>query len=146
MNFALFGYQPPPSEALRDHARALYERRHEATPVPRVSVVAPGWQPAINRCHENAEEWCTAHADHQIVRGWLYFSLPGMTHCRFVSHSVVRRPDGTLIDITPAGPLTQTDPYPFLPAGVSEDEYTDLATELYLATGDGNLDWRQTGA
>ncbi len=69
-----------------------------------------------------------------------------MIHCAFVSHSVMRHSDGTLIDITPAGPLAQADLYPFLPAGMSEDEYINLATKLYLTTGDGNLDWRHTSA
>lgn len=146
MDITLLGYQPPPSQALRDHAHALFERRHEAAAVPRVVVAGPEWQPAVNRCHENTEEWCVAHPDHRIVRGWLYFSLPGMTYCRFVSHSVVRRPDGTLIDITPTGLLTQAAPYPFLAAGVSEHDYAELAAELYLATGGGNLDWQHTGA
>lgn len=146
MSLALFGYRPPPSETLRLHACGLYERRHEAAPVPRVAVADEGWQPQINRCHENSVEWCAAHADHQVVRGWLYFSLPGMAYCRFVSHSVVRRPDGTLIDITPTGPLRQAAPYPFIPAGVSEDKYTALAAELYGTTGGGDLYWRHTVA
>jgi len=146
MNFVFPGYQPPPSEALWLHAGALYGLRDEATPVPCVDVADEAWRPGVNRCHENVMEWCDLHPDHEIVRGWLYFSLPGLAYCRFVSHSVVRRPDGTLIDITPTGPLVQADPYPFLPAGVSEDEYTDLAAELYEATGRGDLYWQHTAA
>ncbi|WP_420210618.1 hypothetical protein ACN8ZM_04255 [Burkholderia aenigmatica] len=146
MSFALFGYQPPPSEALRVYARALYERRQDAAPVSRVEVADEGWRPGVNRCHENVEEWCILHPDHQIVRGWLFFSLPGLAYCQFVSHSVVRRPDGTLIDITPTGPLANADPYPFLPAGVSEEEYGAVAGELYNTTGSGNLYWQHTGA
>jgi hypothetical protein len=43
----LLGYEPPPSDALHEHASALYTRRHEAAPVPRVdmrSVVNSGEQ------------------------------------------------------------------------------------------------------
>lgn len=42
MSLALFGYRPPPSETLRLHACGLYERRHEAAPVPRVAVADEG--------------------------------------------------------------------------------------------------------
>ncbi|MGP8484566.1 hypothetical protein ACT2FY_00930 [Paraburkholderia fungorum] len=135
----LLGYEPPPTDALLDHARTLYERRHEAAPVVRVDVGSDAWRPTVNACHDNCEAWCERHPDHQLVRGWLYFSLPGMAYCRFVSHSVVRRPDGTLVDITPTGHLLQADPYPFLDAGVDEDAYAALATELYETTGNGNL-------
>jgi hypothetical protein len=142
MDIALFGYHAPPTDALREHARALYERRHEAAPVPRRGVGDETWQPAVNLCHENVQQWCGLHPDHEIVRGWLYFALPGLAYCRFVSHSVIRQPDGMLIDITPTGPLAQADPYPFVPAGVSEDDYADLAAELYGGTGRGDLDWQ----
>ncbi|MEA3094593.1 MAG: hypothetical protein QOJ04_5935 [Caballeronia sp.] len=62
-----------------------------------------------------------------------------MAYCRFVSHSVVRAPDGSRIDITPTGHLMQAAPYPFLEAGLTEDEHAALASELYESTGQGNL-------
>lgn len=145
MDLALFGYEPPPSEVLHDHASSLYARRHAAAPVPRVDVGDEAWRPAVNACHDNCEAWCEQRPDHELVRGWLYFSLPGLAYCRFVSHSVVRRPDGTVIDITPTGLLLQAAPYPFLNAGVSEDEYAALAAELYGTTGSGNLCWQHNG-
>ncbi len=135
----LLGYEPPPSDALHEHAGALYMRRHQAAPVQRVDTSNDVWRPAVNGCHDNCEAWCGQHPDHQLVRGWLYFSLPGMAYCRFLSHSVVRRPDGSLIDITPTGQLLQAAPYPFLEAGLTEDEYAALASELYESTGQGNL-------
>jgi hypothetical protein len=57
MDIALFGYHAPPTDALREHARALYERRHEAAPVPRRGVGDETWQPAVNLCHENVQQW-----------------------------------------------------------------------------------------
>ncbi|RQR22258.1 hypothetical protein DIE23_37025 [Burkholderia sp. Bp9143] len=84
MSLALVGYRPLPSEALGLHARDLYERRHAAASVPRVAVAGEGWQPEVNRCHENVEEWCAAHLEYQIVRGWLYFSLPCVAHLRTI--------------------------------------------------------------
>lgn len=89
----LLGYEPPPSDALHGHARILYECRHEAASVPLVDPGSEVWRPAVDACHDNCEAGCERHPDHQVVRGWLYFSLPGMAYCRFVSHSVVRQPD-----------------------------------------------------
>jgi hypothetical protein len=144
----LVGYEPPPSDALRDHARSLYDRRHEAVVVPYVDVASADWRPSEKLCHENCVEWCERNPDHRLVRGWLYVPLQGLAYCRFVSYSVVRRPDDTLMDITPRGSLRESKPYPFVASGVSDDDYAALAAELYAVSGNGNLDWQhgQAGA
>ncbi|MGF6766239.1 hypothetical protein P3T24_006585 [Paraburkholderia sp. GAS33] len=68
-------------------------------------------------------------------------SGPTFDYCRFVSHSVVRRPDDTLIDITPRPMLRAAAVYPFLNATLGFDQYAELARELYIATVSGDLHW-----
>lgn len=140
----LIGYQPPPSESLRDHARALYARRHEAVVVPSVDVGTDAWRPSAQDCHGNCEAWCQRHPEYQLVRGWIYVPLPGLAYSRFLSHSVVRRPDDGLIDITPRGPLREAAPYQFLATIVSNDEYEALVVDLYAASVTGYLDCQHT--
>jgi hypothetical protein len=138
----LYGYVPPPSNALSEHARALYERRDEAIVVPFVSVKDGDWRPTAQDCHENCETWCERHQDHGLVRGWIYVPLAGLAYCRFVAHTVIRRPYGELIDITPTGTIWQSAPYRFLSTIVSRVEYESLVIALYDATGAADLDWR----
>jgi len=139
----IFHYQEPPSEGLKAYAQSLYQRRHEAAPVPRVEVAVGNWTPTANMCHENAVQWCELNPDHQVVRGWLYFELPGLPYCRFTSHSVVRAPDGSLMDITPTAVVAT---YPFMIAGLDEDEYAEAAGALFQFLGTGDLDcWHRQG-
>ncbi|PJO60628.1 hypothetical protein CWD85_03445 [Burkholderia pseudomallei] len=133
---------PPPSDALVDHARALYERRGEAVIVPLVDVSTDEWQPVEKGCHENCEVWCERHQEYELVRGWIYVPLPSLAYCRFLAHTVVRQPDGHLIDITPRGVILEPTPYRFLPSIVSRAEYEALVLDLYEATGTADLDWR----
>lgn len=146
MNFVppLFAYESPPSEALREHARILYERRHEAAIVPYVDVGTDAWRPVERDCHGNSETWCEHHPEYEVVRGWICLPLPGMAYSRFLSHSIVRRPDGTLVDITPRGPMREAAPYRFLATVVTDNEYEALVIDLYEASPTGYLDWQHT--
>jgi hypothetical protein len=145
MNFALpplHGYVPPPSDALNEHARALYEHRGEAIVVPLVNVSTDDWQPVVKECHENCEVWCERHPEYELVRGWFYVPFPTLAYCRFLAHTVVRQPDGQLIDITPRGMMMEPTPYQFLPTIVSRAEFETLVLDLYEATGATDLDCR----
>ena len=145
MNFMLpplHGYVPPPSDALNEHARTLYEHRNEAVVVPLVDVGNADWRPAMKDCHGNCEVWCERHPEYEVVRGWIYVPLPTMSYCRFLAHTIVRQPDGQLIDITPRGAMLEPTPYRFLPSIVSRAEFEALALDLYEATGSTDLDWR----
>lgn len=58
------------------------------------------------------------------VRGWLYFDFVDLLpFVLFNAHSVVRDPEGSLWDITPA---QASQPYPFLMAEESNEEYAAL--------------------
>jgi hypothetical protein len=54
---------------------------------------------APNRCHKTVEAFVAAHAGCEAVRGWLATPNPGIH--MFHAHSVARRPDGRLTDVTP---------------------------------------------
>jgi hypothetical protein len=140
----LTNHHPPPSGALSDHARELYTRLREAVVVPYVDVGDSAWRPAVQDCHGNCEAWCAQHPEYQLVRGWICVPMTGLAYCRFLAHSVVRQPDGTLIDITPRGPLREAEPYRFLPTFVSNDEYETLVVDLYGVYETGYLDWQHT--
>lgn len=53
---------------------------------------------APNRCYDNVGAFVAAHAGHRAVRGWLV--TPNVGIHMFHAHSVVRRPDDCLIDVT----------------------------------------------
>jgi hypothetical protein len=140
----LFAYEPPPSGALREHARILYEHRRESVIVPYVDVGTDSWRPVEHDCHGNAETWCEDHPEYLVVRGWICVPLTGLAYSRFLSHSVVRQPDGALVDITPRGLMLEAAPYRFLATVVTNDEYETLAIDLYEASATGYLDWQHT--
>ncbi|TAM07282.1 MAG: hypothetical protein EPN70_03255 [Paraburkholderia sp.] len=67
-------------------------------------------QPKPN-CHDAADAWTVAHAGTQPVRGWLAIEQDGAP-LRLIAHSLVRNPDGTLLDPT----FAHGEPvYPFVP-------------------------------
>lgn len=82
---------------------------------------SPDWTPIPGRCHANARRWVDVYPDFQIVHGWLYAERETFPNReRFHAHSVVRRPDGELIDIT----LRACDPtYQFLPHPGGEEAF-----------------------
>jgi hypothetical protein len=74
------------------------------------------WQPKQNECHENADQCCALFPEFSPVRGWLYFDSARL----FVFHSVVRKPDGLLSDITPSNASVR---YPFIEADLTDIDY-----------------------
>lgn len=78
-------------------------------------------------CHHNVSELHLFDNSYKPVRGWLYFDLPGLDFVKFVSHSVIKTPNGKLIDITPTDTPRE---YPFIEGNLSEDEYAYLVKEL----------------
>lgn len=98
----------------------------EAVVVEKIDVSVGDWTPQRNMCHHNVTHFCEHNRTYVPVRGWLYFDLPGLGFAKFLSHSVVRAPNGSLYDITP---WEATQHYPFLAAELSELEYADLVDE-----------------
>jgi hypothetical protein len=58
--------------------------------------VRPAAQPKPN-CHDAVDAWTVTHANTQPVRGWLVIEQEGAP-LRLIAHSLVRNPDGTLLD------------------------------------------------
>ena len=107
----------------------LCARPATAIRVPHAFVENPDWQPEPRACHNNADMFCRYSPDHVPVRGWLIFddipSEPGII--KFAAHSVIRTPEGDLADITPLyRPLTAPQPYPFLEAYLSDDDFREM--------------------
>jgi hypothetical protein len=118
---------------------SLMHRASEAVVVEKIGVAVGDWHPEPNLCHHNVTYFCEHNQEYAPVRGWLYFDLPGLDFAKFLSHSVVRAPDGTLYDITP---WEATQHYGFLAADLSEDEYSNLVEEQ----GHGHLHPRKLSA
>ena len=80
--------------------------------MPGYRVSIGKWRPAEHECHDNTEIWAAQSPGDQRVRGFLFFDyLYRLSTVQFAAHSVIRRPNGALIDITPA---KTSQRYPFI--------------------------------
>lgn len=134
MNEEAQEWAPPPEWWIEDYAHSLVLRAGTATLVPREIVTLPGWQPEPNRCHDNAVQFADRMPGHSAVHGWLVFDAFEPPY--LVAHSVVQRPDGTLMDITPSDAMPI---YRFLPASIPAGQYSALHGALFARFGHGNL-------
>jgi hypothetical protein len=75
----------------------LIARYDQAVFVPR-GEFADG---EVGQCHENADRYAALHPGHAAVRGWLIIQLGGAPQFLIHAHSVVRREDDALLDVTP---------------------------------------------
>ena len=101
----------------------LYKRRNEGIKLRRAEMSIGAWKPQQNKCHENVSILCEHNPTYLPVRGWFYFD----ELAKFIPHSVIRRPNGDIRDITPSLVTTQ---YPFIIAEESEAEYQALIEML----------------
>ena len=76
---------------------AIYTEEPSAGYVQRV----PDPGAVHNRCHENARRHCEANPGASVVTGWLLMPFYGSPVVWLCPHSVVRRVDGQLLDVTP---------------------------------------------
>ena len=80
-----------------ERERAYFDEIQSRSTVPHKLVVHP-WKDAQPReCHNNVARWVELNPTDSVCCGWLVLGS-----CIFVAHSVVRAPDGTLFDVTPA--------------------------------------------
>lgn len=110
------------------YASSLYARVSEARVLKRVIIDVGDWKAQQNMCHNNASALHLHDDEYALVRGWLYFDLPGLPYVKFVSHSAVKTPDGEIVDITPK-PSTATQDYPFIEGNLTEEDYQHLVEE-----------------
>ena len=93
-------------------AADLFERRSSGVIVPGCKVSIGNWRPAEHECHDNAEIWAAHSPGDRRVRGFLLFDyLYQLPTVQFAAHSVIRQPNGALIDITPTNASQR---YPFI--------------------------------
>lgn len=110
---------------LSAYAVNLVSRLNEARYLPRAEMQGGNWQPQPNMCHHNVTEYCELDSRFSPVRGWLFFDLPNESYYKFVAHSVLKFPDGSIMDITPSNAGAE---YPFLTSGLSNKDFAAIAT------------------
>jgi hypothetical protein len=129
-------------------AKTLYDLRGTGRTIQFVSVgigngSAPDdWRPAPRCCHANVETWVMRSPQYAIVRGWVVFDqtderLVPRPRFHFVAHSVIRTPDGKLLDITPSD-ISQS--YPFICHPGKNDEFDELRRMYQIIFIDHYLD------
>jgi hypothetical protein len=75
-------------------------RQIEAVEVSRKEVLyADGTAPERSNCHANVDRWVLENPGCEAVRGWAISARMGNA-IMLDAHSVVRAPDGALVDIT----------------------------------------------
>jgi hypothetical protein len=111
-------------------AQQLYERRHQAIPVPFRDCAGPDFAPIPQACHANVDEWCKNHPKHRAIRGWLVHEswLP-LGFCRFAPHSVALDENGELFDLTPPRAAPR---YPFLRNHLTDEEFVLMVSARQL--------------
>lgn len=100
---------------LEEIAKSLFQRLDRAEKAPFRSVRIgeqddlERWLPSPHLCYDNVDIWVRRSPEYKAIRGWAVFDLRVAApifsippHIKFVGHSVVEMPDGTLIDITPS--------------------------------------------
>jgi hypothetical protein len=111
---------------LKDLARSLYERRHDAAVVPYEDRSDDQFQPTRNECHRNVDVWSQRHPSHRAVRGWLVFDYSNEGRYRFMPHSLVEDETGRRFD------LTAYTRHPFLEFEGVEEEFVLLISTRQL--------------
>lgn len=106
------------------YAARLFECVNEATLLKSADVSIGDWSPVENECHGNVTSVCEHESTYTSARGWLYFDFGGSwDRVKFVAHSAIRAPDGTLYNITPSSASQQC---PFILAEESEEDFAKL--------------------
>lgn len=105
--------------------------------VPFMQVTVGGCLAKPKNCHENVNLWVEENPTYSCVRGWLCLDGgPLSPFVLFLAHSVVADSNGALFEVTP---LDSTEPRPFLPAHLSEDDFAYVVEVLFRQTGNGTL-------
>jgi len=116
------------------YAESLFLRLDKAVLLKRAVISGGDWEPQEKMCHHNVSFWCDSDEKYKPVRGWLYFDLPDLEYVKFVAHSAVLTPENEIFDITPS---SASQDYPFLPSGLSDEEFEKIA----MSTEKGELNY-----
>ena len=121
---------------IEQYSKNLKDRVHEAKYLNRVEVSIGDWKTEANMCHHNVTQVCVNESSYTPVRGWLVFNIKEENLLKFVSHSVVKTPEGIMVDITPSNVNQE---YPFLPSNLNDEEYEYLLKNIY----NGEINFKQ---
>jgi hypothetical protein len=72
---------------LKNLARRLYERRHQAAMVPHEHCSDDRFHPEAGACHANVDQWCRINPTHRPIRGWLMFDHSAVGRFLFVDRA-----------------------------------------------------------
>ncbi|MGO4569331.1 hypothetical protein AB4Z52_30870 [Rhizobium sp. 2YAF20] len=85
-----------------EYERDVCARSGAAVDVPfKPDVFIGNWKPKVAECHANVDYWVAHHAGYAPVCGWLCYASFGPDSRGYTAHSVLRHPNGGLVDITP---------------------------------------------
>jgi len=85
----------------REHSRRLLGRISELETTQPL-LVQDGWEPEYYQCHRNVHRWVQEHPEARHVLGFsVYDFRADLGFVRFLAHSVIEKPRGTLLEITP---------------------------------------------
>ena len=115
----------PETGQQRRLVRAVCSRRGDGAVVPFQAVRAPDWVPSQFWCHANTRAWVDRNPDWKVVHGWL-MDEKGDGSVELFAHSVVARPDGVLVDVTPS-PLPPV--LPFIAHRGPASDYAEFITD-----------------
>jgi hypothetical protein len=109
------------TDAIARLAVSVVKRVHQSVILHRKVVHIGGWNPTINRCHDNVAIWVAKNPQHKHVHGFIYMDLRPNAYCiRLMAHSAVETEDGTLCDITPHEASAD---YPFIRHLGTDEEF-----------------------
>jgi hypothetical protein len=104
--------EPSEDEQIASLASDLFARRSSGIFVPLARAQIGEWQPQEHYCHDNVETWVRYSPSDEHLRGFLLFDYAYcLPYVQFTPHSVVRRAEGNLADITPS---RASQLYPFI--------------------------------
>lgn len=109
-----------------EYEKSVCSRLAQAVRVPYRGVsFADGSAPVMSACHQNVGRWVEENTGTTVVRGWVTYADYGLS-IGLTAHSVVRDPDGQLIDITPLGNERDRTEMRFVPHIGSEQEFRSM--------------------
>ena len=130
------------SETIVKYGGVLFSKLDTAKVLDFHDVFIFGEKAKKKECHKNAQCFCTENDSFHVTHGWLVIdSRPTFNSIKFIAHSVVKSPEGKLLDVTPIETL---DPRPFLPAFIDDKVFEDFANWLYQNNLNGSFNYQIT--
>lgn len=119
-------------EATKAYLRSLKARLNDVTVVPRVDYSYEDWKPEAKKCHHNVKYLESLNLGYTPVLGWLVINVIALGYYELLAHSIVKSPDGQLVDITPVleNPFGEPRIYPFMVHSGTEDEYIRMIEDV----------------